>query len=128
MSTLQNTARHHHRIRTGALALGALIAVGLALLIITPTGHGTRAPTTASIAQPLSPAALTASTPAPAACVRDPGTHALACSHAAPYPIATDASMGYFRDPVTHKPMGAPARRKRGQHRPPHPSSGGVAP
>ena len=56
MSTLQqHTSPDRRRIaaRPGAvLALTALIAIGLALLILMPTGHGTTTPTTGSIARP----------------------------------------------------------------------------
>jgi hypothetical protein len=41
MSTLQTTAQYRRRTRTGALALRALIAIGLALLILIPTGEHT---------------------------------------------------------------------------------------
>ncbi len=103
MSTLQDRDRIRARTAT-ALALTTLIAIGLALLILTPTDHRKNATTTARIAQPPSQAAaLTAQAPGPAGCVRDPATHALICSHAAPTPTATPAPAGYFRDPATHK-------------------------
>jgi len=113
VSTLQHTPPDRHRIKARpgiALALTTLIAIGLALLILIPTGHRTSAPTTRSIAQlPLQTAALTAQTPAPAGCFRDPVTHALTCSHTALAPTATHAPAGYFRDPATHKLLRLPA-------------------
>lgn len=124
MSTLQNTAQDEHRTRTGALALGILIAIGLAVLIFIPTAHRTSATTVGGVAEPSSPAALTAS----AACFRDPGTHALTCSHVAPSTGAQAASTGYFRDPATHQLLGKPTRHTPRHRRPPHPPSGGVAP
>jgi hypothetical protein len=115
MSTLQSTAHHHHRARTGALALGTLIAIGLALLILIPTGHATSSTKLSSIPQPLSHAAPIASIPLSGGCFRDPGTHALTCSHAAPaYPDTPNASTSYFRDPVTHKLLGKPVRHRLG--------------
>jgi len=117
MSTLQNTP-HRNRIRarpgTVLLALTALITIGLALLILTPTGHRATAPTTGSTAHE---ATLTAQIPAPAGCFRDPATHALTCYRAAPAPTATAAPAGYFRDPATHKLLRLPtARHRAGQH------------
>ena len=117
MSTLQKSPKHHDRIRARrgtALTLGALIAIGLALLILMPTGHRTAAPTTGSTAHE---ATLTAQIPAPAGCFRDPATHALTCYRAAPAPTATAAPAGYFRDPATHKLLRLPtARHRAGQH------------
>lgn len=129
MSTLQNTTRHRHRIRPEALALGALFAIGFALLILIPTGHAKSSTKSSSIQQPLPHAAPIASIPLSGGCFRDPDTHALTCFHAAPaYPDAPNLSTSNFRDPVTHKLLGKPVRHKRGQHRPSHPPSGGVAP
>jgi hypothetical protein len=121
MSTLQDTPPNRHSIRARpgtALALTALIATGLALLILMPTGHRTSAPTTTSIPHPhLQTAALAAQTAPAAGCFRDPATHALACYHAGPAPTATPASTGYFRDPATHKLLRLPAARHHaGQH------------
>jgi hypothetical protein len=100
MSTLQKTPQHHDRIRTRpgtALALGALIAIGLALLILIPTGHRTSARTASSIAQPAAQAAgLTAQSSALAGCFRDPATHARTCFPAAPALTATPAPAGLF--------------------------------
>ena len=131
MSTLHHTPPDRQRIRARpgtALSLTAL-AIGLALLILMPTGHRTSAPTTGSVAQsPAQATGPTAPTPAPTGCFRDPATHALACYRAASVPTGASAPASYFRDPVTHKLLGKPARRKRVQHRPSHPSSGGVAP
>jgi hypothetical protein len=110
MSTLQKSPQHHDRIRTRPgtpLALGALIAIGLALLILMP-GHRTSAPTEGSIAHQ---AALTAQTPAPAGCFRDPATHALTCSQGESVAAATYARAAYFRDPATHKLLRLPATR-----------------
>lgn len=107
MSTLEDTRPDRHRItaRPGtALALTGLIAIGLALLILMPTGHPTSAPTTIGITQPPSEAAaLTAQTAAPAGCVRDPTSHALTCYHDPPAATATAGPGGYLRDPATHK-------------------------
>ena len=128
MSTLQDTPPEPHGIRARrrtVLALSALITIGLALLILTPTGHRTSAPTTGSTAHE---AALAAQPPAPAGCFRDPATHAFTCYHAAPTPTATAEPAGYFRDPATHQLLGKPTGHKRGRRRPSHPSSGGVAP
>jgi hypothetical protein len=122
MSTLQqHTSPDRRRIaaRPGAaLALTALIAIGLALLILMPTGHGTTTPTTGSIARPPAQAdALTAQTPALDGCFRDPATHALTCYHGASAATATAAPAGYFRDPATHKLLRLPTTRQRaGQH------------
>jgi hypothetical protein len=123
MSTLQNTPQHRDRIRTrlgtGILALSTLIAIGLALLILMPTGHRTTPPTRGSIA---TEAALAAQTPARAGCFRDPATHALTCSHPAPAPIVTPAPAGYLRDPATHTLLRIPAPRTRaGGPTPDHP-------
>lgn len=66
MSTLQHTPSDRHRItaRSGtALALTALIAIGLALLILTPTGRRTSAQTAGSTTHE---AGFTAQAPAPA--------------------------------------------------------------
>jgi len=132
MSTLQNTPRHRDRItsRLGValLAVSALIAIGVALLILTSTGQRTIAATKASNAQPLSRAALAAEIPARAGRLRDPGSHVLAYYPDAPAPIATPAHTGSFRDPGTHKLLRVPVKHKRPRQRPHHPSSGGVAP
>jgi hypothetical protein len=128
MSTLQNTPQHRNGTRTRlgarALALGTLIAIGLASLILMP-GHHTSAPTGGSTAQQ---AALAAQSPAPAGCFRDPATHALTCSQAASVPIATHAPPGYFRDPATHKLLRIPVARKRPEHLPPSHSRGRIVP
>jgi len=122
MSTLQqHTSPDRRRIaaRPGTvLALSALIAIGLALLILMPTGHGTTTPTTGSIARPpAQAAALTAQTPPPGGCFRDPATHALTCSQSASAATATAVPAGYFRDPATHKLLRLPtARHRAGQH------------
>ena len=121
MSTLHHTPPERHRItaRPGtALTLTALIAIGLALLILTPTGHHTSAPTTGSIARsPSQASALTVQTPVRTGCFRDPATHALTCYHAAAAPTATAAPAGYWRDPATHKLLHLPtARHRAGQH------------
>ncbi|MGN6169154.1 MAG: hypothetical protein ACTHQQ_13440 [Solirubrobacteraceae bacterium] len=115
MSILQDTPPNRHRIsgRPGtALALAALIATGLALLILMPTGHTTSAPTTTNIPHPHSQtAALAAQTEPTTGCFRDPTTHALTCYHAAPAPTATPAPAGYFRDPATHELLRLPTAR-----------------
>jgi len=122
MSTLQTTSQHRNNTgrRSGGkvLALSTLAAIGLALLILIPTGHRTGAPTARSIAQPVSQAsALTAQTPAPGGCFRDPATHALTCSQSASAATATAVPAGYFRDPATHKLLRLPtARHSVGQH------------
>ncbi|MBV9000975.1 MAG: hypothetical protein JO304_18070 [Solirubrobacterales bacterium] len=122
MSTLQNTTQHRDRIRTrigtGALALAALIAIGLALLILMPIGHRTGQPTALSIAQPHSQAAaLIAHTAHPGGWLHDPATHALISSQAAPAPSATPAPAGYYREPATHRLLRLPAARHlAGQH------------
>jgi len=126
MSTLQDTRLHPDRIRTrlvtGIIALSALITIGLALLILAPTGHRTAVPTSGSVAPR---AVLAARTPAPAGCFRDPATHALACADPAPVPIAVQA--GYFRDPATHRLLRIPVVRKH-HHRPgPKRPTGGAA-
>jgi hypothetical protein len=121
MSTLHDTRQHRDstltRNGTSALTLAALIATGLALLILTPTGHHTPTSTTGSSAPSSQAAALTAQTPAPGGCFRDPANHALTCYHAASAPTATAAPAGYFRDPATHKLLRLPtARHRAGQH------------
>lgn len=131
MSTLHTTAQHRDKIRTrlgtGILALSALIALGLALLIL-PTTHRTTAPTAASIAQPQLQLALTAQTPVRVGCFRDPATHARSCLHTAAASAVTPARKRCFRDPTTHKLLCTPAVHKPAHHRPHHPYSGGVAP
>jgi hypothetical protein len=122
MTTLQNTSQHRDRIRTrigtGAFALAALIAIGLALLILMPTGHRTGQPAGGSIAQAHSQAVvITAHAAAPGGCLRDPTTHALICSQEAPAPTATPMPAGYYRDPATHKLLRHLAAQHRiGQH------------
>jgi hypothetical protein len=131
MSTLQDTPPDRHRIRARpgtALALGALIAIGLALLILIPTGHRTSAPTTSGITQPLAQAALTTQTPAPGSCFRDPATHALTCYRAAPASTATAAPAGYFRDPATHKLLRLPTARHPARQHPANHSRGRIIP
>jgi hypothetical protein len=105
MSTPQPTRQSRDTTKTRVLALTALAAVGLALLILTP-GHRTTAPTAAITAHQT---ALTAQTPAPAGCFRDPVSHALSCSYAAAAPTAISVPAGYFRDPATHKLLHLPA-------------------
>jgi len=131
MSTLQNTPQHDRTSsRPGAkvLALTTLAAIGLALLILIPTGHRTSPPTTGSIAQPLSQAALTAQTPAPAGCFRDPATHTLICNHSAPAPTATAAPAGYLRDPATHKLLHLPTAPHPATQHPANHSRGRIIP
>jgi hypothetical protein len=132
MSTLHHTPPNRHRIRSRpgtALTLTALIAIGLALLILTPTGHHTSTPTTGGTAQPhLQTAALTDQTPAPAGCFRDPTTHALTCSHAAPAPTATAAPAGYLRDPATHKLLRLHTARHPARQHPANHSRGRIIP
>ena len=118
MSTLQTTSQHRNNTgrRSGGkvLALSTLAAIGLALLILVPTNQRVAAPTAGNIAPE---GTLTAQTPAPAGCFRDPASHALTCYHAAPAPTATPARAGYFRDPATHKLLRLPtARHSVGQH------------
>jgi hypothetical protein len=131
MSTLQNTTQHRYRTRArlgaGALAATALIALGIAFLIL-PTGYRTTSPPTAGITHPAASGALTTQAPVLAPCFRDPGTHALACYHTARAPIAAAAPSRYFRDPATHRLLGKPVTRNRAGHRRRHPYSGGVAP
>lgn len=132
MSTLQDTPPNRNSIRARpgtALTLSALIATGLALLILMPTGHHPSAPTTTSIPHPhLQTAALAAQTAPPAGCFRDPATHALTCSHAAPTPIATPAPAGNFRDPATHKLLRLHAAHHREGQPPPNGSRGRIIP
>jgi hypothetical protein len=132
MSTLPQTPPKRHRTtaRPGAAAaLIALAALGVALLILMPTGHRTATPTTGSIAQPPSQAsALTAQTPALPSCFRDPATHALTCYHAASAPTATPPPAGYWRDPVTHKLLRLPTARKRAGQHPANHSRGRIIP
>jgi hypothetical protein len=123
MSTLQTTPQHRNRTSTRlggkVLLLSALVASGLALLVLAPTNHHAIAPTSSSTAHE---AAITTQTQAPVGCFRDPATHALTCSHTAPSPVATPAPAGYFRDPTTHQLLrlaGAPNRAK--QHPANHP-------
>jgi hypothetical protein len=128
MSTLQDTTPHRHRIRARpgtALALAALIPIGLALVILTPTSHHTTAPTTGNLA---AGAAFTAQTPAPAGCFRDPATHALTCHQAALTPTATPTPAGYFRDPATHKLLRLPTARHRAGRHPANHSRGRIIP
>jgi hypothetical protein len=81
MPTLQPSRGLRDRIRgrlgTGALALSALCAVGLAVLTLTSAGHkANKAISPIGAAQThVAPAAV--ATPAPAGYFRDPGTHAL---------------------------------------------------
>jgi hypothetical protein len=133
MSTLQQHTppkRHRTPARPGAaLALIALAALGVALLILTPTGHRTATPTTGSIAQPPAQASvLTAQTPALPSCFRDPTTHALTCYHAASTPTATLPPAGYWRDPVTHKLLRLPTARQRAGQHPANHSRGRIIP
>lgn len=133
MSTLQNTSRHHEGTRTrpgtALLALTGLIVIGLALLILTPTGHRASAPTTGSIAQPRShAAALAAQTPTPAGCFRDPATHAITCYHVAPVRTATAPPASYFRDPATHKLQRLPTAGRPARQHSANPSHGRIIP
>jgi|HubBroStandDraft_6_1064221.scaffolds.fasta_scaffold82106_2 hypothetical protein len=118
MSILKNTTQKPARIRTrsgtGTLGLSTLIAIGLGLLILIP-GHRTNAPTEDGIAIQ---AALTSQTPAPVGCFRDPASHTLTCSQAAPASIATAGPPGYFRDPVTRKLLRLPITRHQARHLP----------
>jgi hypothetical protein len=131
MSALQNTTQRPDRIktrlRTGALALSMLIALGAALLIL-PTAHRATRPPTASIARPAPPAALTTQASGLGDCSVNPYNEALACYQAAQASIATPAPSGYFRDPATHQLLRIPIARNRAHHHPPNRSSGGVAP
>jgi hypothetical protein len=132
MSTLQVTPPDRHRIRARpaiALALTGLIAIGLALLIVMPTGHRASAPTTRSVARSAPQAgAPTAQTPDLAGCFRDPVTHALTCSHAAPVPAAALAPAGYFRDPATHKLLRLRTAEHRAGREPVNHSRGRIIP
>jgi hypothetical protein len=129
MSTLQTTPQRRNRTsnRRGAkvLAVCTLAAIGLALLILVPTNQRATAPTTGSIAHE---AALTAQTPAPAGCFRDPATHALTCSHTAPSPVANPAPAGYFRDPATHELLRLPTAQNRAGQHPANHSRGRIIP
>ena len=129
MSTLQTTPQNGDRIssRKGArvLALSTLVAIGLALLILVPTNQRVAAPTAGNIAHE---GTLTAQTPAPAGCFRDPATHALSCSHTAPTPVAIAAPAGYFRDPATHKLLRLPAVGHRAGQHPANHSRGRIIP
>lgn len=131
MSTLQNATQHRDKTRTrlgtGALALSALIALGIGVLIL-PTGHRTTRPPTASIARPAPPTALTSQASGLGDCLVNPENQAMACYDAAQALIATPATSAYFRDPATHKLLRIPVARNRTHHRPPNRSSGGVAP
>jgi hypothetical protein len=122
-TTLPPTRQPRDTTKTRLLAVVALAAIGLALLILTP-GHRSTAPTAAGTAHE---AALTAQTPAPAGCFRDPATHALSCYHAPPAPTATAAPAGYFRDPTTHKLLRVPAH-KPAAHLPADHSRGRIIP
>jgi hypothetical protein len=129
MSTLHTTPVHRNKTgsRPGArvLALSTLAAIGLALLILVPTNQRTNAPTAGSIAHG---AGVTARTPAPAGCFRDPATHSLTCHHAAPIPAATVAPAGYFRDPATHKLLRLPTAPRAESHHPANHSRGRIIP
>lgn len=129
MSTLQTTPQPGDRIspRPGAkvLALSTLVAIGLALFILMPTNQRATAPTAHSIAHQ---AGLTAQTPAPAGCFRDPTTHALTCSHIAPSPVANPALAGSYRDPATHKLLRITVAHKSAAHLPPNDSRGRIVP
>jgi hypothetical protein len=128
MSTLQTTPQRRNRTsnRRGAkvLALCTLAAIGLALLILVPTNQRATAPTTGSIAQD----ALTAQTPAPAGCFRDPATHALTCSHTAAAPLTTPAPARYYRDPATHKLLPLPTAPHPAKQNPANHSRGRTIP
>ena len=112
MSALQNTTQRPDRIktrlRTGALALSMLIALGAALLIL-PTAHRATRPPTASIARPAQPAALTPQASGLGNCLVNAHNQARACYQAAQAPTATPAPPGYFRDPTTHALLLVPA-------------------
>lgn len=131
MSTLQNTTQRPDRIRTplrtGALALSALIALGAALLIF-PTAHRTTRPPTTGIAHPAPTTALTTRASGLGDCLVNPDNQALACYHAAQALIATPTTSGYFRDPATHKLLRIPVERNRAHHDALNRSSSGVAP
>ena len=118
MSTLQGTTglqdRIGSRLGTIMLALSVLCAIGVAVLILVPSGHQARKPTpsiSAGHAQaapvahagPVPPVAV--ATPVPAGSFRDPATHAILRPKAAPVapPTLTNpAPAGSFRDPATH--------------------------
>jgi hypothetical protein len=118
MSTLQRTTlrdRIGSRLGTILLALSVLCAIGVAVLILVPSGHHARKPippSSAAQTQAAPAAPAKAATPAPAGSFRDPGTHALLLVHGgggggAPLPAnaakaATPAPAGSFRDPATH--------------------------
>ena len=122
MSTLQTTPQHRDRIRgrlgTTVLALGTLVAIGLAVLILMPTSHRTTAPTAGNVAQPLSNAATAVPvTAAPPGCFHNPHTHAVLCPQGQHAAATTSTPTGYFRDPATHKLLRLPtARHRAGQH------------
>jgi hypothetical protein len=128
MSTLQTIPQPGDKTtsRPGAkvLALSTLVAIGLALLILVPTNHRATTPTTGSIAQD----ALTAQTPTPAGCFRDPATHALTCSHTAAAPLTTPAPARYYRDPATHKLLRLPTAPHPAKQNPANHSRGRIIP
>jgi len=110
MSTRQTTRQPHPRrtrLATSLIALSALIAIGLALLILTPTSvHRTtpHRPNTATAihTHPIAAAVVTRPT---AGCFRDPVTHALFCSASAPAPFGIPTPPGYVRDSGTPELM-----------------------
>jgi hypothetical protein len=131
MSTLQDTRPDRHGIKARprtTLALSALMAIGLALVILIPTGHRTTRPSTASVAQSAPPAAVTAQTSGLGNCLVNPYISAIACYHAARTAIATTAPSSYFRDPATHKLLRLPAARHRAGHDPANHPRGRIIP
>lgn len=104
MYTPQYIPRHRDRIGRLAGGLITLAAIGLALLILVPSGGRKRiasGPNTA-VRTPTRATLTTVVTTPPAGCFRDPLTHALLCARTVSAPIASRAPARYFRDPVTH--------------------------
>ena len=133
MSTLQTTPQHRDRNRgrlgTTVLALGTLVAIGLALLILMPTSHRTTAPTAGNVAQPLSNAATAVPvTAAPPGCFHNPHTHAVLCPQGQHAAATTSTPTGYFRDPATHKLLRIPSAHKPAADLPPSHSRGRIVP
>jgi hypothetical protein len=109
MSTLQDTTRHRVRARTrfgaGPFAIGTLLSIGLALLILVPTSGGRTVPRelTTGVSFQTHPTSAAVVNRPPTGCIRDPLTHALLCSDSAPVPFGIPTPPGYLRDPNTRQ-------------------------
>ena len=98
MYTPQYIPRHRDRIGRLAAGLITLAAIGLALLILVPSGGRKRiasGPNTA-VRTPTRATLTTVVTTPPAGCFRDPLTHALLCARTVSAPIASRAPARYF--------------------------------